>query len=278
MAKKGWTAVEKPDWEADVGIVKELNDGLKAMNGANSFEMLAGYYERQKENAKYLTPEGRKKWEQAYAVNVLRLTRPDALRPAAIHVAEAVGEGKYAAAEVTVYDSFRAAVRMTIVNLVLAGELYRRMTPAAVEALKAAVEAEDWQVAYEVLRQNIRGMLVTVMPQEIMGDDPKYGFTLAEWHGTVEGVYPYERVRHSSIEYRFGDGGKGGRGVYLVAEQEELSVMLRGAGKMTAGEVAEVFTRIADRLERDATRGTEPAALAAWREYVEEMADEEDDG
>ena len=280
MAEKGWTAVEKPNWETDVFIVKELNGGLAAMNGANSFELLTGYYEAQKANAKYLMPEGRKKWEQAYAYNVLRLTKPEAVRPATIYVAvtaEAKGEGKYDYAEVAVYDSFRAAVRMTVATLVLAGELYRRMAPADVAELKAAVEAEDWPVAYDVLRQKLRGMLVTVMPQVIAGDDTRYGFTLAPEHGTVAGVWPYTRVRHSAIEYRYGEGGKGDRGVYLVAEQEELSGMLRGAGRMTTGRAARVLARIADRLEQDAARGTDPAALAAWREYVEEMADDEED-
>lgn len=280
MADKEWTPVEKLDWENDVGIVKELNAALKAMAEANSLETLLGYCERQRENTKYLMPAGRAKWEQAYARNVLRLTRPEALRPETVYVAvtaEAKGKGKYEYAAATVYDSFRAAVRMTISDLLLEGNLYRRMAADAVEKLKAAVEAEDWYVAYDVLRQQTRGLLVTILPQRVEGDDPARTFTLDPESGTVAGVWPYERVRHSTIEHRYGDGGKGGRGVYLVAERRELARMLQGAGEMTATEVQAIFNRIADRLEQDAAGGVEPAALTAWRLYADEMADEEDD-
>ena len=105
MADEKWTPVEKLDWETDVGIVRELNAGLKAMDEATSLEMLLGYYEQQRANAKYLMPSGRAKWEQAYARNVLRLTRPEALRPETVYAAvtaEAKGKGTYAYAEVTV--------------------------------------------------------------------------------------------------------------------------------------------------------------------------------
>ena len=95
--------------------------------------------------------------------------------------------------------------------------------------------------------------------------------------GTPAAAWPYTAVRHSSIEHRFSNGGKGERGVYLVAELDELARMIQGEGEVTAAEAQKILTRIGDRIEHDIGRNTEPAALAAWRGYVGEMADEEDE-
>lgn len=211
MSDKAWTPV-KIEWDKDVGIVGDLNKALRAMNSATDMKALMAAYGQQWENTRYLLPEGREKWERAYAMNVLRLTKPDALRPDNIYVAvtaEAKGKGVYDYAEVGVYSSMADAVRSTIASLAKFGDLHERMSPDDLTELVRITDAAepDWMLAYDHLRQKLRGVLVTIMPQQIdylLDDLPK----IEPERGRVAALWPSPRIKLSSIEHRYANGGK----------------------------------------------------------------------
>ena len=279
MSDRNWTPV-KLDWDKDVGIVAELNAGLKGMNEAASLDGLLAVYERQREYAKYLMKEGREKWERAYAMNVLRLTRPEALAPETLWLAvtaEARGDGKYDYAEVGVYSTQGRAVCSTIAALAKSGDLYERMTPDDLGTLNKYVSAPepDWMVVYDHLRNRLRGMLVTVLPQELNSLDdeiPKLdrsrGTPLPTPAGTATPDYP--RIKHSVIEYRHGDGGKGRQGVYLVAEMREFASMLTANDLLIGDGLNGVLRQIRDCIAHANADKCDRGALDEWNDFEAE--------
>lgn len=277
----GWTPVTM-EWDKDVGIVGELNAALTAMNEAATFESLTTHYDGQRDNAKYLMPAGRQKWEAAYAANVLRLTQPQALRPAHVYVALVAKLGHDEAtghSDVRVYGSSEAAVRTTVHTLILTGNLYGNMTPDGVAALKSAVEANLWVAAADVLASQLRQHTVRFVRAAIRADDPRPDFTLVPHHGTEPRPWPSVQTANSAIEHRFARGGKGARGVYLVAEANELARMLTAYGTMSAETAAKTMERIGHIIENSAEDVSvdDRSALNAWTGRVEELAEEDDE-
>lgn len=275
MAERNWTPV-KMDWDKDVGIVGELNLGLKDMNGAADLETLTAAYGRQRENAKHLMPEGRKKWEQAYAMNVLRLTKPDALAPDSLYVAivaEAKGQGVYDYAEAAVYSTLGRAVCSTLASLAKSGDLYERMSKEDLETLAKYVSAAepDWMLVYDHIRQKTRGMLVTVMPQELNTLDDVAIIDPSKAVPVMATVVPERpRIKHSTIEHRFGNGGKGEQSVYLVAEMHEFVAMLTANDLLIGEPLGAVLDQIHDCISNSPNDRSDKTALEAWADFAEE--------
>ncbi len=271
------------DWEKDVTVTRKLHAGFASMRGATSFDLLVGYYTQQRENAKCLTPDGRRKWEQAYALNVLRLLAPQALRPEWVYVATFAKEtepGRFDYPDTALYGSMADAVRGTIRLLILAGEFYPRLRPAAIRELDADLAAERWEAAYGTLRQAIRGMSVVINPLQVNEPPASPAFTLVPDHGTatpVPRVVPPPDVSNSAIEYRHGKGGKGSRGTYLVAEVAELYAMLTSGPGVTKKLALALLDRIRAVLADAPGDHSDRGALSDWLEYLESKADEDED-
>jgi hypothetical protein len=279
VSESNWRPVEI-DWANDVGIAKALSTTAAAMATTASFDVLVGYYDGQRENVKYLTPAGRRKWEQAYAANVLRLVAPRALRPEWVYVASvsrAALPGESALPVTTLHDSMADAVRVTIRLLILAGEFYSRMTPAAIRELAADLAAQRWEAAYGTLRREIRGMTVAIDAKKVSEPPAEPPFTLDPAHGTEDDAAPAgpaPTAGNTTIEYRYGRGGKGGRGSYLVAEVTELYDILTAGRFVTKAFALSVLNRIRAAVAAQPGEDSNEGALAEWATFLETAEDD----
>lgn len=165
---------------------------------------------------------------------------------------------------------------MTVVHLILTDALYCNMSPPDLMSLKVAAEAGQWEAAYEVLKTRLHRVVVRVRPATIDQDVPDRTFTIKPEAATPRGAWPSVKVKHSMIESRFGNGGKGPAGAYLVAEVGELTAMLRAYGAMSDKAAADTLTRIAH-IVTDSATPNEPSALLRWEEHAAEVYDEEEE-
>jgi len=275
MSDERWTPV-KMEWDKDVGVVGRLNTAVTAMYAAESDEALVAVRDETKSDLGVLTGEGRRKFEAAYAANVLRLVRPDLLRPHEVYVVTTTKKmpgGEFEFPDTTVYDTFEAAVRTTVANLILVGDLYVNMAKPDLTDLKTAVEAGDWAAVYGVLVKRLRRVVVRIKATAIGQDDRALTFKVSPESAVGPSVWPSVKVKNSTIETRFGAGGKGLSGSYLVAEVTELAAMLGAYGAMSDKAVADTLVRIAH-IVGDSETANDQKAVDLWNERAGEVCDE----
>ncbi len=74
-------------------------------------------------------------------------------------------------------------------------------------------------------------------------------------------------IDNSTVEYRYGNGGKGHRGVYLTAELPELYAMLRDAG-LTHQRTRKLLKSVGDQIATQNGDVCDAGALEDWEDYV----------